>query len=129
MFKKSLSIGLLTVASLIGLLGTSFAEDRSSGLLGKDEFVFNAPETKADVAARNYVYDQEELAMIGTEGGGEIKPTAKTLEAARSHNYDQEKLANVGTEGGNWEFSFDDRSSHSNQAVADQRDAVCSSNC
>ena len=33
------------------------------------EFKFDAPETKADVAARNYNYDQVHLALIGTEAG------------------------------------------------------------
>ena len=32
-------------------------------------FHSSPPETAADEAARNYVYDQEQLDLIGTEGG------------------------------------------------------------
>jgi len=128
MLKKSLIIGAFSVFSLLGLLGTAFAEDNDNSILGTDQFTFNAPETKADVAARNYVYDQEQLALIGTEGGGEITSSPKALEAARTHDYDQGQLAKVGTEGGNWQFSFDNQASRTNEAVAGKQDVLCN-NC
>jgi hypothetical protein len=61
---------------------------------------FSAPETAADGAARNYVYDQEQLALIGTEAGGEIASTPQALRAAKNYAYNEERLAVVGTEAG-----------------------------
>lgn len=102
MLKKSLLVILLAAAFSLGLFGNDCAEDRSTSLLGTDQFSFNAPETKAGVAARNHIYDQEQLAVIGREGGGEIKSSPKeALQTAQSYKYNQEELAFLGTEGGN----------------------------
>lgn len=127
MLKKSLIIGILTAFSLLGLLGTALAENGDNSILGTDQFTFNTPETKADVAARNHIYDQEQLALVGTEAGGEITSSPRALEATRSHGYDQDHLAKVGTEGGNWEFSFDNQASRTNEAVAGKQEVNCSS--
>jgi hypothetical protein len=127
MLRKELIIGIFTAFTLLVSFGTAIAEDSNDkSILGTDEFVFNAPETKADVAARNYVYDEEQLALIGTEHGGEIASTPKALKAARDYVYDQEHLALVGTEAGDWEFRFDDQGTGTSEAIADKRDATCS---
>jgi hypothetical protein len=58
------------------LFGTSFAGDRgleSQSAIGTEagnwEYNFDAPATKADVAARNYNDNQSALALSGTEAG------------------------------------------------------------
>ena len=126
MLRKELIIGVFAVFTLLVSFGTALAEDSNDkSILGTDEFVFDAPETTADVAARNYVYDEEQLALIGTEGGGEIASTPEALNAARSYNYDEEHLAKVGTEAGNWEFQFADQGTGMSEVIVDKRDAVC----
>jgi hypothetical protein len=57
------------IAFTFGLSGLAFAESTDPSLLGNDEFQFNAPETKAGRAARGFDYDQESLAIVGTEAG------------------------------------------------------------
>ena len=122
MFKKELIIGVLATSVLLGSFGTALAEDSNDkSILGTDEFSFESSETAADVAARNYVYDQEQLDLIGTEAGGEITSTPQALRAARNYEYNKERLAVVGTEAGVWEFRFDDQGSGGNEAVADKR--------
>ena len=74
MFKKGLIVCVLATFFFLGLLGTSFAgeanyESKIGTEAGNWEYNFDAPETKADVAAMNYQYDQEPLARVGTEAG------------------------------------------------------------
>jgi hypothetical protein len=122
MFRKELIIGVLATSVILGSFGTALAEDSNDkSILGTDEFSFESSETAADVAARNYVYDQEQLDLIGTEAGGEIASTPQALRAARDHDYNKEQLAVVGTEAGDWEFQSYDQGSESNEAVADKR--------
>lgn len=69
LLKKILLVGLLSSLFTFGLSGLAFAESTDPSLLGNDEFQFNAPETKAGRAARGFDYDQESLAIVGTEAG------------------------------------------------------------
>ena len=132
MLTKQLIISVFATFFFLGLLGTAFAgENDYTSILGSDEFAFNAPETKADVAARNYVYDQEHLAAVGTEAGdweySFNAPETNADVAARNHVYNQENLATIGTEAGGPEFTFES----AEEAVAGEsgkKDAVCS-NC
>jgi len=122
MFRKELIIGVLATSVILGSFGTALAEDSNDkSILGTDEFSCEYSETAADVAARNYVYDQEQLDLIGTEAGGEIVSTPQALRAARNYDYNKEQLAVVGTEAGDWEFRSYDQVSGSNEAVADKR--------
>ena len=125
MLRKELIIGIFVAFTLLVTFGTALAEDSNDkSILGTDEFTFNAPETKADVAARNYVYDEEQLALISTEAGGEIASTPKALHAARNFVYDEERLAVVGTEAGDWKFRFDGQGSGTSEVIADKREAT-----
>ena len=127
MLRKELIIGVFAAFILLSSFGTALAEDSNDkSILGTDEFTFDAPETKADVAARDYVYDEEQLALIGTEAGGEMVSTPKALRASRSHNYDEEHLVAVGTEAGNWEFRFNEQRTGAGETIADKRDSTCS---
>ena len=132
MFKKEFIIGLLTTFLCLGLIGTAFAgEGDYDSILGTDEFKFDAPVTKADIAAKAYSYDQNSLALVGTEAGNwEFRfdaPLTKADIAARNHKYNQESLALVGTEAGNWEFRFKDVDTMSSESVANEGnvDTVC----
>jgi hypothetical protein len=70
MNSRTFVIVSLTLGLFLGLFGTAFAgEGEYKSLLGTDEFVFDAPLTKADLAAANYQYNQEQLSVIGTERG------------------------------------------------------------
>ena len=105
MLRKELIIGVLATSVILGSFGTALAEDSNDkSILGTDEFSFESSETAADVTARNYVYDQDQLDLIGTEVGGEIASTPQALRAARNYDYNKEHLAVVGTEAGAWEF-------------------------
>ena len=127
MLRKELIIGIFTAFTLLVSFGTALAEDSNDkSILGTDEFTFDAPETKADVAARNYVYDEEQLALVGTEAGSEVTSTPKALQAARNYGYDKEYLAAAGTEAGDWEFRFDDQGTGTSEVIADKQDATCS---
>jgi hypothetical protein len=127
MLRKELIIGIFTAFTLLVSFGTALAEDSNDkSILGTDEFTFDASETKADVAARNYVYDEEQLALVGTEAGSEVTSTPKALQAARNYGYDKEYLAAAGTEAGDWEFRFDDQGTGTSEVIADKRDATCS---
>ena len=50
-------------------------DEKSLAIIGTEagdwEFKYDAPETSADIAARNYNYNQESLASIGTEAGND----------------------------------------------------------
>jgi hypothetical protein len=127
MLRKELIIGIFTAFTLLVSFGTALAEDSNDkSILGTDEFTFDASEAKADVAARNYVYDEEQLALVGTEAGSEVTSTPKALQAARNYGYDKEYLAAAGTEAGDWEFRFDDQGTGTSEVIADKRDATCS---
>ena len=127
MLRKELIIGIFTAFTLLVSFGTALAEDSNDkSILGTDEFTFDASETKADVAARNYVYDEEQLALVGTEAGSEVTSTPKALQAARNYGYDKEYLAAAGTEAGDWEFRFDDQGTGTSEVIADKQDATCS---
>ena len=70
MFKKELIIGVIATSVLLGSFGSALAEDsNATSILGIDEFTFETTDTTSDAAARNYVYDQEQLAVVGTEAG------------------------------------------------------------
>ena len=127
MLRKELIISVSVVFALLVSFGTALAEDegRDTSILGSDEYTFDAPQTDADVAASNHVYDQEQLASIGTEAGSEIVSSPKALNAARNHGYDDVRMAAVGTEAGNWEYRYDGQGSGTGEAVADKRDATC----
>jgi|GEM_PF-2484462 len=119
MLKKEFIIGVLATSVIFGSLGTAFAEDSNDkSILGTDEYSFDAPGTTADEAARNHVYDQEQLALIGTEAGGEIVSTPQALNAANNHAYSEERLAVVGTEAGDWEYRSYEEGSRTSDAVA-----------
>ena len=119
MLKKELIIGVLATSVILGSLGTAFAEDSNDkSILGTDEFSFETSQTAADAAARNYVYDQEQLALIGTEAGGEIVSTPQALNAANNHAYSEDRLAVVGTEAGDWEYLSYEEGSRTSDAVA-----------
>ena len=125
MLKKQLIIGVLATSVLLGSFGTALAEDSNDkSILGTDEFSFEYSETAADVAARNYVYDQEQLDLIGTEAGGEIASTPQAQSAARNYDYNKEHLAVVGTEAGDWEFRSYDQGTATSEAIADKRDTT-----
>jgi hypothetical protein len=135
MFRKKFIIGVLATFFFMGFLGTAFAENSETSLIGTDQFTFDAPASTNNAAASKHVYNQEQLALVGTEAGvWEFKfdaPETKAELAAKNYVYDQEHLASVGTEGGNWEFKFDaprTKANNANEAVAEKgnmKDAVC----
>lgn len=126
MFKNELIISILVAFFFVGFLGTAFAES---------ELTSDASVSINNEAAINHIYNQNDLAMVGTEGGNwEFKfdtPETKADLAAKNYNYDQEHLALVGTEGGDWKFSFDvpeAKASNATEATAKEnsvKDAVC----
>ena len=99
MFKKELIIAVLATFFLMGMLGTAFAENETGSVqfsfdaqginneaainhdynqehlaavrteAGDWKVNFAAPESKADIAAKDYNYNQQHLALVGTEGG------------------------------------------------------------
>lgn len=127
MLKNIIIVGLLTSLFTFGLLGNTFAENTDPSLLGNDEFQFGTQETKADIAALNHDYDQEHLAVVGTEAGAwEFKsnaPETKADIAARNYDYNQAQLASVGSEAGDWEYKHVS-SDRTGDAVANEIEAV-----
>jgi len=107
MLKKEFIITLLVVFVSFGFVTAVFAENSETSLLGTDEFNFNAQKTSADVAAQNHVYNQENLAKVGTEAGNWVydfdAPVTAADNAARYYAYDHERLERIGTEAGDWE--------------------------
>lgn len=103
MLKKELIVSLLVVFFCFGLVGTVFAENSDTSIVGRDVYSFDAQPTPAELAAQK---------------------------AAMDHEYDRDRLVRSGTEAGNWEYRFD-ASTRSSETVADKdkmKDAVCS-NC
>ena len=122
MFRKELIIGVLATSVLLGSFGTALAEDSNDkSILGTAEFTFSASEAAVDEAARNYVYDQEQLDLIGTEAGGEIASTPQALHAAANNIYNEEQSAVVATEAGDWEYKYDDQGSGASEVATDKR--------
>ena len=138
MLKMKLTLGTVAILLSFGLVSTAFAGEvnvEPVAAIGTEagnwEYNFDAPETKADQAAKNYQYNRETLAAIGTEAGNwEYNfdaPETKADRVARSYQYDQEALAGIGTEAGNWEYRFASPESKSGEAVAAEgSDALCS---
>jgi hypothetical protein len=128
MLKNILLVGLLSSLLTFGLFGHAFAESTDPSLLGNDEFQFDAPETKADRAARDFDYDKESLALVGTEAGDwDFKSNAtqtKSDIAARDYQYSQTRLASVGTEAGDWEYRHEPSGTQMGAAVANEIEAV-----
>jgi len=93
MFKKELIVSALVVFFSFGLVGSVFAENSETSLVGSDVFSFDAQLTPSELSAQN---------------------------AAMSHEYDQDRLVRGGTEAGNWEHRFDTSTSAPNNAVADK---------
>lgn len=92
---------------LLGLAATSFAGmgvPDSNPAVGTEagawELDFDAPLTKADIAAQYPGYDQENLALVGTEAGVDVIASCKARTAAEIIDYNTELLALVGTEAG-----------------------------
>lgn len=70
MLKSNSIIAVLSVFLMLGFVSTASAgEGEYSNLLGTDEYVFNASETDAEIAAKRHVYDQKELGLRGSEAG------------------------------------------------------------
>lgn len=107
MLKKHYVVSLFVVLFCFSFVGVAAAENREKNIVGSDQFSFERYEDKS---INGYVYDQEKLELVGTEGGiWEYNPDArdnKAEQAARDYDYDESKLSKVGTEGGLWEFSF-----------------------
>ena len=111
--RSSLIAGLAALL-LLGLAATSFAgihaEQRNgigpeAGVDWHVGVVFDAPETKADIAAQNHSSDKERLARVGTEGGVDWRfdfdtPQTRADVAAQNHDYSIERMAVIGTEAG-----------------------------
>jgi hypothetical protein len=122
MLNKELIIGVLATSVILGSFGSALAESSNDkSILGTDEFTFKALETKADVAARNYAYDLEQLTLIGTEAGGEIASMTQALHAAVNNVYDVEQSTVVGTEAGDWEYKYNDQGSGTSEVATDKR--------
>ncbi len=110
MLKKQCIVSLFVVLFPLIFVGAAVAgENDYSGILGSDQFSFEASVTNK--AASNHVYDQEKLALVGTEAGTwEYDPNAELTpaqQAAIEHDYNQSRLSDVGTEAGNWQYRFD----------------------
>ena len=135
MFKKEFIVGLLVAFLSLVMVGTVFAgENDYANIIGSDEFTFDAPESKTDVVVNDYVvndyvYDQEHLALAGTEAGDwEYKydaPETKADVAARSHVYNQEHMALVGTEAGDWEYRSGINTGEATAPEGQKMDTLC----
>jgi hypothetical protein len=114
MLRKQYIISLLVALLSLGFAGSVMAgENDYNTILGSDEFTFESSESK-NVTASNHVYDQEKLALIGTEAGDwqyDFSANAKQTQSekvASDRDSDQSHLSSsVGTEAGDWEYSFD----------------------
>lgn len=110
MFKKELIISVLVAFLFMGFIGTAFAEQNNdTSILGSDQFSFDANNSMNSEAAINHDYNQEHLAVVGTEAGDWkidfAAPESKAEMAANNYNYNQQHLALVGTESGDWKFN------------------------
>lgn len=102
----------LTISGLLASLLLSFAATAFAGMgipnnnpavgteAGNWEFNFDAPPTKADIAAQNHNYDRERLTLIGTEAGVDVIASCKAKATAEIIDYNTDLLALVGTEAG-----------------------------
>ena len=125
MLRKELIVGIFAAYNLLVSFGTALAEDSNDkSILGADKFTFDAPETKADVAARNYGHDEEQLALVSTEAGSEVTSAPQAQQAASNYVYNEERLAAVGNEAGDWKYSFDGQVSGTSEGLADKREAA-----
>ena len=136
MLKKQMLITGLVVLMSLGLVGTVFAgENDYQGVLGADQFSFDAPISAAEQAAVNaaikHNYDQDRLALAGTEAGDfEYRfdaPATKAELAAMNHVYDQERLDRIGTEAGDYKFGSVAASSDELASDGLPGKAICSS--
>lgn len=119
------------------LLVLAFAGAASAGetLADRNEFNFNAPLTKSDIAAKNFVYDEnywvqtESTIEESADNYNFDTPTTKADIAAINHHYNKETLNRIGTEAGNWEYRPVNYGAASNKSVADKnvdQKALCS---
>ena len=107
--KNVIKVGVLVGFMTLGIVGSALAEQpNDKSILGADEFSFAAPQTEADIAAKNYAYDQERLKLVGTEGGDWQfdfnAPETKADLAAKNYQYDPMKLKMAGTDMGYDEY-------------------------
>lgn len=114
MLKKQYIVSLLVVLLSLSFVSVVMAgENDYNNILGTDQFSFEDSQrvTDIEVAAMNHDYDQDRLALVGTEAGAwEYDANAEQTEAelaAKEHNYNQNRLLDVGTEAGNWRYRFD----------------------
>lgn len=109
MFNNKLIIGLLVTFFFMGFIGTAFAENSNdTSILGTDQFSFDSQQSTNNEAAKNFDYNQEHLALVGTEAGNwkyNNVQKSKADVAATNYNYNQEHLALVGTEAGDWKIN------------------------
>ena len=98
----------------MGSFGTALAG--SNDLANK--IMSDTSETKADVAARDYVHE-ERIALYGSEGSNEaeyeIVSTPKALHAAANYDYNQAE---------DWQLRVDD-SGGSNTGFLDENRVIC----
>ncbi len=114
MLRKELIICVCAAFILLGSFSTALAENNELA----DEIMSDTSETKADVAARNFVYE-ERLALYGSEGSYEAEheavATPKALHAAANYDYNQAE---------DWQLRVDDQGS-SDTGVFDENRVIC----
>ncbi|HKJ04227.1 MAG TPA: hypothetical protein VJ974_01410 [Geopsychrobacteraceae bacterium] len=128
MTKMAVRIGM--TASFLFLILTGAANAGSQPAIGTEagdwEIKFDSPETKADLAAQNYEYNEESFAVMGTEAGNwEFRvnaPKTKADLAAQNYKYDKESFAAMGTEAGNWNSNFNSSDTKTDRVVAKEGD-------
>ena len=134
MLKKEMLITGLVFLMSLGLVGTVFAgENDYQGVLGADQFSFDAQPSEAELAALqaaiNHNYDQDRLALAGTEAGNyEYQfdaPVTKAEIAAMNYDYDQQRLARVGTEAGDYKFGSVAESADELASDGQPGEAIC----
>ena len=126
MLKKQLIVTVFAIFFLLGSFGTALA------VIESEAGEANAPETKAEVAAKNSVYIVEQVALYDSEGSYEVEyeivSTSKALLAAANHDYVEDHLAGVGLEQEeDSQPRADGHGSGMKGVIADKRDATCSS--
>ena len=111
MLRKQYIVSLLVVLFTFIFVGAALAgENDYSGILGSDQFSFEDSEANMDMAVSNHAYDEDHLALVGTEAGNwQYDANAERTpaqQAAIERDYDQSRLSDVGTEAGNWQYRF-----------------------